>query len=299
MGHRFSSDNNNIKKFYKFKETLGSGTFAKVKKAVRRSDKMTVAVKIIDKAVLEKRDLDSLHEEVEIMNKVDHPNCVKLIEMFETPTHLYLVMELLAGGELYDRIILRKTHTEPEAALMLQQVGSALKHLHSLGVTHRDLKPENLLFVSKDFNSSLKITDFGLAKCRPNKGKLMLSCCGTPAYVAPEVLNRIGYTEAVDVWSLGVIFYILLCGFPPFQNDNTVKLYSQIRKGEYGFPSPFWDKVSKEAKDLVKAMITVDPKERITIDEMMEHPFMQQALKLDVNKAQPLVVQNDNKVIYF
>jgi len=231
-------------------------------------------VKVIKKQKLSKEELDIVHDEVEIMQKINHQHCVKLYEMFETPKRLYMVMELLTGGELFDRIVAKQSFSEKEAAEVIKHVTGAIAHIHKIGIVHRDLKPENLLYLNKDPDSPIKITDFGLAKFRPNNSVDMHTACGTPGYVAPEVLKNENYTKAVDLWSLGVILYILLCGFPPFYHQKTSELYKLIKKGEFDFPAPYWTDISDSAKDLVRRLLTVDPKGRITAEEVLQHPWV-------------------------
>jgi len=208
------------------------------------------------------------------MHKINHPHCVTLYEMFETKPKLFMVMELLTGGELFDRIVAKGSYSEKEASAVIKSVASAIQYLHGIGIVHRDLKPENLIYLSKDDDSPIKITDFGLAKFRANQNVDMHTACGTPGYVAPEVLKGETYTKAVDMWSLGVILYILLCGFPPFYHQNTNQLYKQIKKGEFDFPDPYWTDISDSAKDLVRRLLTVDAKKRIVAKEVLEHAWI-------------------------
>jgi len=213
---------------------------------------------------------------VEIMHKVDYPNCVKLFEMFETSKKLYMVLELLTGGELFDRIVAKGSYSEKEASVLIRDISGAIKYLHSIGVVHRDLKPENLLYLNPRPDSPIKITDFGLAKIKGGQGTAdsMTTACGTPGYVAPEVLKNEPYDKAVDMWSLGVILYILLCGFPPFYHESTAQLYKQIKKGEYDFPDPYWTDISQEAKNLVTCLLCVNPKKRFTAEQVLSHPWI-------------------------
>lgn len=262
-----------ITKYYDIKNKLGTGSFAVVKLAVRKADGKQFAIKIIKKSKLNPEELAVVHDEVEIMHKIDHPNCVKLYEMFETSKKLYMVLELLTGGELFDRIVSKGSYSEKEASLVIRDISSALKYLHAGGIVHRDLKPENLLYLSNSAESLIKITDFGLAKYR-NTAETMTTACGTPGYVAPEVLKNEPYDKAVDMWSLGVILYILLCGFPPFYHESTAQLYKQIKKGEYDFPDPYWTDISAEAKNLVTCLLTVNPKKRITAEGVLSHPWI-------------------------
>lgn len=219
-----------------------------------------------------------VHDEVEIMHKIQHPNCVQLYEMFETKKKLYMVMELLTGGELFDRIVIKGSYSEKEASELTKTIVEAIKYLHNIGVVHRDLKPENLIYADKTFTSPVKITDFGLAKFRSaesaTSGGGMHTACGTPGYVAPEVLKNESYGPEVDLWSVGVILYILLCGFPPFYHESTAALYKQIKKGQYDFPDPYWTDISAEAKDLVTKLLTVDPKKRFKPDQVLQHEWV-------------------------
>jgi calcium/calmodulin-dependent protein kinase I len=272
MGGKGSKEE--VGKYYDIQQKLGSGSFADVKKAVRKSDGKEFAIKVIKKAKLNADELAVVHDEVEIMHKISHPNCVTLYEMFETKSKLYMVMELLTGGELFDRIVAKGSYSEKEASGVIKNVASAIQYLHQSGVVHRDLKPENLIYLNKTDDSPIKITDFGLAKFRANQNVDMHTACGTPGYVAPEVLKGEKYDKAVDLWSLGVILYILLCGFPPFYHQNTNMLYKQIKKGEYDFPDPYWTDISDSAKELVRGLLTVDPKKRMSAKDVLAHPWI-------------------------
>lgn len=275
MGNKILRGEVDIKSLYDIKEKLGSGSFGEVKRVVKKDTKKEYAVKIIKKSLIqEQADLDLIYEEVEILQKIKHENCVSLFDLYETKTKLYMVLELLTGGELYDRIVLKGSFSEKEAADLIQKLASALDYLHAQGIVHRDLKPENLIYESNADDANIKVTDFGLAKLRKEEGKKMTTACGTPNYVAPEVLNQQPYGKEVDIWSLGVISYILLCGFPPFYNEDTPTLYRQIRKGEFSFPDPYWTNVSDAAKDMIQKMLTLDPKKRATAKQVMAHPWI-------------------------
>jgi len=263
-----------VGKYYDLSDKLGTGSFAVVKRATRKADGKEFAIKVIKKSKLNPDELAVVHDEVEIMHKINHPHCVTLYEMFETKTKLFMVMELLTGGELFDRIVSKGSYSEKEASAVIRSVASAIDYLHSIGIVHRDLKPENLIYLNKTDDSPIKITDFGLAKFRPNQNVDMNTACGTPGYVAPEVLKGEHYTKAVDLWSLGVILYILLCGFPPFYHQNTNMLYKQIKKGEYDFPDPYWTDISDSAKDLIRGLLTVDPKKRMNAKDVGAHPWI-------------------------
>jgi len=262
-----------VSKYYEIQDRLGTGSFAVVKKAVRKKDGSEFAIKIVKKAKLSKEEMSVLHDEVKIMNHISHEHCVQLFEIFETNKKLYMVLELLTGGELFDRIVAKGSYSEKEAAELIEVCMNCLKYLHEQGIVHRDLKPENLIYLDPSDGALLKITDFGLAKMKP-PGEKMTTACGTPGYVAPEVLKNEPYTNQVDIWSMGVILYILLCGFPPFYHDNTAALYKQIKKGEYDFPDPYWSDISDAAKDLVRKMLTVNPEKRYTADQVLAHPWI-------------------------
>jgi len=265
-----------IRRYYDIKEQLGKGSFATVKRAVRKSDGKQFAVKIIKKNKLNAEELLVVHDEVEIMHRINHVNCVQLYEMFETNKKLYMVMELLTGGELFDRIVMKGSYSELEASQLIRDVLSAIHYIHGIGIVHRDLKPENLLYLNQDMKSPVKITDFGLAKYRSSKEtrEMMNTACGTPGYVAPEILKSESYGKEVDLWSIGVILYILLCGFPPFYSERTDELYNQIKRGEYEFPDPYWTEISFAAKDLVRKLLTVNPKRRYTAEQALKHPWI-------------------------
>ena len=251
------------KKYTIDSKVLGSGNFAQVKKCTNTKDGTTWAVKIIDKSKVE--DMGDIEREIEIMGAIDHPNVIKMVEVFDEPKKMNIIMDLVTGGELFDRIVEKGSYTEKEAATVMGTLCNALNYLHDKQIVHRDLKPENILLATKEEDAPIKIADFGLARMISNKD-MMKTACGTPGYVAPEVLQNKGYSSgAVDVWSTGVILYILLCGFPPFYEEELPALFDQILKGKYDFPSPWWDNISKDAKDLVKAMLTVDPKKRVRL----------------------------------
>ncbi|XP_042195343.1 calcium/calmodulin-dependent protein kinase type 1-like isoform X2 [Callorhinchus milii] len=191
-------------------------------------------------------------------------------------------MQLVAGGELFDRIVERGCYTERDASQLISQILHAVHYLHQLGIVHRDLKPENLLYCGQEEDSPIMISDFGLSKLE-DKGSVMSTACGTPGYVAPEVLAQKPYGKAVDCWSIGVISYILLCGYPPFYDDNDAKLFEQIVKAEYEFDSPYWDDISDSAKDFIQHLMDKEPQRRYTCDQALEHPWVAGDTALDKN----------------
>ncbi|KAJ1632493.1 kinase-like domain-containing protein [Pavlovales sp. CCMP2436] len=251
---------------------LGSGHFSRVKLATRKSDGLKCAIKIMKKPAPGKK--SQFDTEVDIMRRIDHPTIVKLYDVFETDDKVYLVMELLTGGELFDRIVDVGHFSEKDAALMTTKLVSAIKYMHELGVVHRDLKPENMLMTHDGKDAAVKITDFGLSKITDGHSSMMKTPCGTPGYIAPEVLHMKGYGREVDMWSVGVIVYILLCGFPPFYAENDALLFQQIKAGRYEFLRPYWDPVSATAKDFVSKLLVVDPARRMTAEQALAHPWL-------------------------
>eukprot|EP01039_Chlorochromonas_danica_P000764 gene764-829_t len=268
-----NSNEAEVERHYKFGRTLGQGTFATVKMATCLSDNTKWAVKIIKRSALTSEDEESLKMEIQILQLTNHPNIVSVKEVFYCKNYVYLVMDLMTGGELFDRIVTKDHYSEQEAKLALSQIVMAVKYCHEKNIVHRDLKPENILYQSTEENSALKLADFGLATLlRPNQ--LMNVACGTPGYVAPEILKGIAYGKEVDMWSVGVILYILLCGFPPFYDDNNKKLFAQIVNANYSFPDPYWTNISATAKDLVRKLLVVDPRQRLSALQVLAHPWM-------------------------
>ncbi|XP_005529348.1 PREDICTED: calcium/calmodulin-dependent protein kinase type 1G [Pseudopodoces humilis] len=260
----------NIRKTFIFMEALGSGAFSEVFLVKQKSTGKLFALKCIKKSPLN-RD-SSLENEIAVLKKIKHENIVTLEDIYESTTHFYLVMQLVSGGELFDRILERGVYTEKDASLVIHQVLTAVKYLHENGIVHRDLKPENLLYLTPEENSKIMITDFGLSKMEQNG--IMSTACGTPGYVAPEVLAQKPYSKAVDCWSIGVITYILLCGYPPFYEETESKLFEKIKEGYYEFESPFWDDISESAKDFIRHLLEKNPSARFTCEEALRHPWI-------------------------
>lgn len=219
---------------YDVKALIGKGSFSRVVRAEHKGTKQPYAVKMIE--VKQREGRSAADSELRVLRRVRHPYIVQLIEVFEAPDKIYMVMELATGGELFDRIIKHGSFTERDATTALQMVLEGLRYLHSLGITHRDLKPENLLYQYPGNDSKILITDFGLAFSRKaNDDMMMKTTCGTPEYIAPEVLLREPYTNMVDCWSVGVISYILLSGTMPFDDENKTRLYHMILSADYNF----------------------------------------------------------------
>ncbi|XP_016094402.1 calcium/calmodulin-dependent protein kinase type 1-like [Sinocyclocheilus grahami] len=226
--------------------------------------------------------LDSNHCCFLFFFRIKHENIVSLEDIFESQSHLYLVMQLVSGGELFDRIVEKGFYTERDASKLIRQILDAVKYLHDMGIVHRDLKPENLLYYSMEEDSNIMISDFGLSKIE-DSGSVMSTACGTPGYVAPEVLAQKPYSKAVDCWSIGVISYILLCGYPPFYDENDTKLFEQILRAEYEFDSPYWDDISDSAKDFISHLMEKEPTLRYTCEQALQHPWISGDTALDRN----------------
>lgn len=261
-----------IKKIFELKEILGTGAFSEVVLAQERATGKMYAVKCIPKKALRGKE-SSIENEIAVLRKIKHENIVALEDIYESPNHLYLIMQLVSGGELFDRIVERGFYTEQDASALIKQVLDAVNYLHSMGVVHRDLKPENLLYYNQD-ESKIMISDFGLSKMEGAANDIMSTACGTPGYVAPEVLAQRPYSKAVDCWSIGVISYILLCGYPPFYDENDSKLFEQILKADYEFDSPYWDDISDSAKNFISNLMQKNPEKRFTCDQALLHPWI-------------------------
>eukprot|EP00386_Alphamonas_edax_P013436 GDKI01041499.1.p1 GENE.GDKI01041499.1~~GDKI01041499.1.p1 ORF type:complete len:517 (+),score=140.52 GDKI01041499.1:243-1793(+) len=249
---------------------LGQGTYGSVSKGTNKSTRQVRAIKTISKEKV--KNIDRFRQEIAIMKLLDHPNIIKLFETFEDHRNIYLVMELCTGGELFDRIIEKVHFTEKDAARLMKQILSAIFYCHSNNIMHRDLKPENFLFLNKEAQSPIKIIDFGLS-CRFAQGQVMTTKAGTPYYVAPQVLAG-KYDEACDLWSCGVIMYILLCGYPPFYGETDADVLSKVRVGAYSFNPADWKSVSEEAKDLIRKLLKMNPKERLSAQAALQHPWI-------------------------
>uniref|UniRef100_A0A8C8EZW7 Protein kinase domain-containing protein n=2 Tax=Oncorhynchus tshawytscha TaxID=74940 RepID=A0A8C8EZW7_ONCTS len=247
-------------------------TYYRVVLAQERSTGKMFAVKCIPKKALKGKE-SSIENEINVLRKIKHENIVALEDIYESSNHLYLIMQLVSGGELFDRIVEKGFYTEKDASTLIRQVLDAVDYLHKLGIVHRDLKPENLLYFNPQDESKIMISDFGLSKME-GSGDVMSTACGTPGYVAPEVLAQKPYSKAVDCWSIGVIAYILLCGYPPFYDENDSKLFEQILKADYEFDAPYWDDISDSAKDFIGSLMEKDPAKRFTCDQALRHPWI-------------------------
>ncbi|XP_028279713.1 serine/threonine-protein kinase DCLK3 isoform X2 [Parambassis ranga] len=262
-----------IERCYEFGRVVGDGNFAVVQECRRRDSGQTLAIKIIERSKLIGRE-HMMQNELSLLGSLCHPRIVRLLAHHHTHTHSYLVMELVSGGDLFEAISNKGKFSEPEAGLMVSDVSEALNYIHCKSIVHRDLKPENLLIEQVSGGiCRLKLGDFGLAMVVTEP---VFTICGTPTYVAPEILYETGYGVAVDVWALGVILYILLCGFPPFRSRDRdqEELFQLIKQGQLHFPFPYWDTISEEARRLVKALLQPDTTIRLTAEQTLLHPWV-------------------------
>ncbi|XP_038058327.1 serine/threonine-protein kinase DCLK1-like isoform X2 [Patiria miniata] len=266
-------DKDSILNRYTIGPKIGDGNFADVHEATLKNTEQVFAMKIVDKSKLTGKE-HMIENEIGIMKNINHPNIVKLFEEHETRENIYLVMEFIRGGDLFDAITESVKFTEADAAVIISDMASALAYLHSLNIVHRDLKPENLL-VSKSSSGdiTLKLADFGLAM---EVKAPIYTVCGTPTYVAPEILAETGYGLEVDMWATGVICYILLCGFPPFRSldRDQEELFELIQAGEFVYLSPYWDNISDDAKDLIDHLLVVSKRKRYTAKQVLAHPWV-------------------------
>ncbi|XP_065294338.1 calcium/calmodulin-dependent protein kinase type II delta chain isoform X12 [Dermacentor albipictus] len=259
---------------YELKEELGKGAFSIVRRCVQKSTGLEFAAKIINTKKLSSRDFQKLEREARICRKLNHPNIVRLHDSIQEEGYHYLIFDLVTGGELFEDIVAREYYSEADASHCIQQILESVNHCHQNNVVHRDLKPENLLLASKAKGAAVKLADFGLAIEVQGEQQAWYGFAGTPGYLSPEVLKKDPYGKPVDIWACGVILYILLVGYPPFWDEDQHRLYAQIKAGAYDYPSPEWDTVTPEAKNLINSMLTVNPAKRITAAEALKHPWI-------------------------
>ncbi|XP_041722714.1 calcium/calmodulin-dependent protein kinase type II subunit gamma isoform X17 [Coregonus clupeaformis] len=259
---------------YQLYEELGKGAFSVVRRCVKKSNGQEFAAKIINTKKLSARDHQKLEREARICRLLKHPNIVRLHESISEEGFHYLVFDLVTGGELFEDIVAREYYSEADASQCINQILESVHHMHQHDIVHRDLKPENLLLASKLKGAAVKLADFGLAIDVQGDEQAWFGFAGTPGYLSPEVLRKDPYGKPVDIWACGVVLYILLVGYPPFWDEDQHKLYQQIKAGAYDFPSPEWDTVTPEAKNLINQMLTINPAKRITADQALKHPWI-------------------------
>ena len=295
-----------IKTFYNFKKELGKGHFGSVYLCNNLQHGYPAALKVLRKRCLNRKTIATLKSEIELLMKVaGHPNIVQLYECLEDNSNLYLAMECCTGGELFDAIVnspAYKFEDERHVAAVVADVLCAVEYCHGIGVCHRDLKPENLMLSTPpdpgvNEYPSIKVIDFGLSRCY-EEGEYMHKAVGTPYYIAPEVLQR-SYGKECDMWSLGVILYVLLCGYPPFYAEEDNEIHRMIMSGKsHTFPSKDWDQVSDVAKDLINRCLVHDPTARINAKDALQHPFVT-ALAGPASKVYPLAGNFANNLKLF
>ncbi|XP_023123400.2 serine/threonine-protein kinase H1-like [Amphiprion ocellaris] len=269
---------------YDIKALIGRGSFSRVVRVEHRATRQPFAIKMMEVEAPQGREVCA--SELAVLRRVNHANVIQMIEVFQFPQRVYMVLELATGGELLDRVVSRGHFTEQDATQALQMVLAGVGYLHSLGITHRDLKPENILHYHPGADSRLVVTDFGLATfggtiaeseiCQTGEGRSwsLSTTCGTPEYMAPEVLLRKCYTCVVDMWAVGVITYIVLSGCMPFEDDSRTRLYRSIVRGKYSFHGNPWPSVSDLAKDFIARLLVLDPATRLTADQAVRHPWV-------------------------
>jgi len=257
---------------YTLGDVLGEGGYAVVKAAVSNVDKLEVAVKCMTRKNLDEAAEAAIRKEVRILQSLNHPNIVGSLDFFEEPSHFYFVLEKISGGELFDRIVQKTYYNEKEARDLVVALLDAIKYMHDQNIAHRDLKPENLLMTSAEDDADVKIVDFGFAEI--TEGNDISEQCGTPGYIAPEILQNKLHGTQVDMWSFGVILYILLGGYPPFHDEDQKELFKKIKVGVYEFHEEYWAPVSAEAKSLISGCLTVNPLERLTARQALAHPWV-------------------------
>ncbi|XP_063788014.1 calcium/calmodulin-dependent protein kinase type II subunit beta isoform X17 [Pseudophryne corroboree] len=259
---------------YQLYEEIGKGAFSVVRRCVKLCTGHEYAAKIINTKKLSARDHQKLEREARICRLLKHPNIVRLHDSISEEGFHYLIFDLVTGGELFEDIVAREYYSEADASHCLHQILESVCFTHSCDIVHRDLKPENLLLASKCKGAAVKLADFGLAIEVQGEQQAWFGFAGTPGYLSPEVLRKEAYGKPVDIWACGVILYILLVGYPPFWDEDQHKLYQQIKAGAYDFPSPEWDTVTPEAKNLINQMLTINPAKRITAHEALKHPWV-------------------------
>ncbi|KAG8520408.1 Serine/threonine-protein kinase H2 [Galemys pyrenaicus] len=277
---------------YDIKALIGTGSFSKVVRVEQKSTKKPFAIKVMETRIREGR--EACKSELTVLRRVSHRYIVQLMEIFEAQDRVYVVMELATGGELFDRLITQGSFTEQDAVRILQMVVDGVRYLHALRITHRDLKPENLLYYHPGAESKILITDFALAHSGNKSGDwTMRTLCGTPDYIAPEILLRKPYTSAVDMWALGVITYVLLSGFLPFDDENHTRLYRKILKGKYNYTREPWPNVSHLAKDFIDKLLILEANHRMSAGQALDHPWvMTMAAGSSTKNLQRVISQN-------
>jgi len=262
-----------FKEFYELKERLGHGKFSDVYEAVEHATSMKWAVKVINKIKLNKQEKEFLRTEIAIMRLIDHPNVIQLKEVFDTKKHLLIVMEMVEGGELFDRILKKRVISEYGASQIIKQLLEVVSYLHEVGIIHRDIKPENILLADTSDIPQIKLADFGLSKLAGPSDSQKLAC-GTLGYVAPEVLSQEGYNFKADIWSIGVVAYLLLTGRLPFDHKEKQVLIDLTLNGTISFEASYWDRFTPLASEFIKKLLDRNIDSRPTAHDALQHPWI-------------------------
>ncbi|CAG8576474.1 10720_t:CDS:2 [Funneliformis caledonium] len=271
-----------LEKSYRIlKKVLGVGTFAVVKECVDKRTGQSYALKVLAKKAIKGKE-NMLTTELDVLKQVNHPNIVQLHDLYESNEGVYIITDLASGGELFNQLLLKGSYTEQDAANLVKQILEGVAYLHDHEIVHRDLKPENLLFKDKSDDSKLMITDFGLSKILKTDNDVLMTACGTPGYVAPEVLLQTGHGKPVDIWSIGVITYTLLCGYTPFWGDDQATLFENIMSGVYDYDEDYWSEISMKATDFIDRMLTFDQSKRVTAHEALNDEWFKSAADVDI-----------------
>lgn len=267
-----------LTQLYTMSKKLGEGTFGEVRLAYKQDTLERCAVKILRKkgSQIVLNNINTINNEIKLLQSVDHPCIIRLQDVIDTPEKIYIVMELAEGGELFDRLASNRRLPESTVKFYFYQLALAVQYLHRKNITHRDIKPENVLLGSDEEFTRIKLTDFGLSKFAADASQ-MTTFCGTPTYIAPELLDfgPLSYTNRVDMWSLGVVLFVSLAGYPPFHADNDGMLRYRIKNAVYNFNQNCWQEVSEEAKDMIRKLLVSNPAERLDIEGALRHPWLQ------------------------
>ncbi|CAG9321435.1 unnamed protein product [Blepharisma stoltei] len=284
-GNFIRTKSGDINQFYENIREIGTGGFGIVYSAKDKRSGLRRAIKEIPKDKLDKSTNEQMLEEVQILRELDHPNIMKIYEVIESRKSYYIVSEYLSGGELFDKIIETQGFNEKIAARYFIDMMTAINYCHTNEIVHRDLKPENLLLESSQRDANLKVIDFGISQ-RLNPGAKLTSANGTLYYMAPEVFDR-PHDEKCDIWSAGIILYVMICGKPPFYADNDKDYIKLIKKGQFSLTKGAWENASDDLKDLVRKMLTVDPKKRLSAQDVLNHPWVEKYLSNEA-EANPI-----------
>lgn len=275
---------------------INHGAFSKVYKAKVNETGEYVALKKMSKKKLTMRQKENILREASIHKTLNHPNIVRFIEFFQTEEEYVLVLELMNGGELFERIEKVEYLTESDARIIIRDVALGIKYLHDNGIVHRDIKPENIVFATVGL-TPVKLCDFGLSKILTDN--VTETPCGTVGYLAPEIAKEMAHNYGVDMWGLGCVLYAMLCGFPAFYDPNIHILTAKVKTGDFDFPAPWWDDVSESAKDLIRHCLRVDPRKRYNINEFLRHPWMMEDQKPVLPLKSPAMFRSGEATINF